>query len=56
MEGVIDAEDALDADRLPLVDGVDVIGKSSVELFRASLLRSRMERSDLTTQSRVGPW
>ena len=56
MEGVEDAEDILDAERLPLVEGVEVMGKSSVELFRASLLRSKMERSDLTTQSLVGPW
>lgn len=47
---------ALDVIRFPLVDGVEVMGKSSAALARASLLRSKMDRSDLTTQSRVGPW
>jgi hypothetical protein len=46
---------ALEVILFPLVDGVDVIGKSSVAFARASLLRSNIDNNDLTTQSRVGP-
>ena len=46
----------LDVIRFPLVDGVEVIGKSSAALARASLLRSKIDSNDFMTQSRVGPW
>ncbi len=49
------AVNILELIRLPLVDGVEVIGKSSVAFVRASLLRSKMDNKDFTTQSRVGP-